>query len=101
MDLGIQGKKALVAGGRAGMGKSSALALAQEGVEVFISARGEERLNNTVSEIGEKTGASVTALVADHSTAEGRAKLAESCPDPDIMVVTISPPEIVFKYLEI
>jgi len=98
MDLGIRGKKAIVAGASAGMGKSSALALAGEGVEIFLSARGEERLNAAAKEITEATGAKVTAVVADHSTAEGRQTLADACPDPDIMVTTISPPPIVFDY---
>jgi len=40
MDLGITGKKAIVAGASAGMGKSSALALAGEGVEIYLCARG-------------------------------------------------------------
>ena len=44
MDLGISGKTAIVNGGSAGMGKGSALALAREGVNLFISSRGEERL---------------------------------------------------------
>ena len=43
MDLGIKGKKAIINGGSAGMGKGSALALAKEGVDLFISARGELR----------------------------------------------------------
>ncbi|TAD78120.1 MAG: short-chain dehydrogenase, partial [Sphingomonadales bacterium] len=38
MDLGIAGRRALVNGGSAGMGRGAALALAREGVEVFISA---------------------------------------------------------------
>ena len=44
MDLGIRGRKAIVAGASAGLGKSSALALAREGVEVVISARNQDRL---------------------------------------------------------
>ena len=38
MDLGIKGKKAIINGGSAGMGKGSALALAKEGVDLYISA---------------------------------------------------------------
>jgi 3-oxoacyl-[acyl-carrier protein] reductase len=33
MDLGIKGKKAIINGGSAGMGKGSAIALAREGVD--------------------------------------------------------------------
>ncbi|MFN9375871.1 MAG: SDR family NAD(P)-dependent oxidoreductase, partial [Novosphingobium sp.] len=51
MDLRIAGRKALVNGGSAGMGRGAALALAREGAEVFISARGAERLQATCAAI--------------------------------------------------
>jgi len=98
MDLGISGKKAIVAGASAGMGKSSALALAGEGAEIYLSARGEERLDAAAKEIVDTTGAKVIPIVADHSKAEGRKALLEACPEPDIMVTTISPPPIIFEY---
>ena len=47
MDLGIRGKKAIINGGSAGMGKGSAIALAREGVDLVVSSRGEERLEKT------------------------------------------------------
>ena len=82
MDLGITGRKALVNGGSAGLGKGSAKALAAEGVELFISARGEERLQATAEEIRRDTGAVVTPIVADHSSDAGREKILSICPDP-------------------
>lgn len=91
MDLGIAGKKALVNGGSAGLGKGSARALAAEGVELYISARGEERLLATAEEITRQTGASVTPIVADHASDEGREKILSVCPQPDILVGTCSP----------
>lgn len=91
MDLGIGGRKALVNGGSAGLGKGSARALAKEGVELYISARGEERLLETAQEIATETGARVTPIVADHSSAAGREKILSVCPDPDILVGTCSP----------
>ena len=72
MDLGIRGRKAIVAGASAGMGKSSARALAREGVEIFLSARGEARLIAAADEIAAESGVKVTPIVADHSTVEGR-----------------------------
>ena len=86
MDLGIAKRVALVNGGSAGMGKGSALALSEEGAEVFISARGEERLLRACEQISRKTGNQVTPIVADHSTDEGRDVILNACPEPDILV---------------
>ena len=51
MDLRIAGKKALMAGGSAGMGRATAERLAEAGVELYISARREERLIKAAKEI--------------------------------------------------
>ena len=48
MDLQISGKHALVTGGSRGLGKQSALALGNEGVNISICARGKNDLANTV-----------------------------------------------------
>ncbi len=92
MDLQIQGKKAIMAGGSAGMGRATAERLAEAGVDLVISARGKERLHRAAEEISEKYGTTVTPVVADSSTEEGRAALFEECPDPDIIAITIKPP---------
>ncbi|MGE0665352.1 MAG: SDR family oxidoreductase [Sphingomonadales bacterium] len=92
MDLGIAGRKAIINGGSAGMGKGSARALAMEGVDIWLVARGEERLNAAAAEIAREANARVTPVVADHSTAEGRAKILAACPEPDILVMTCAPP---------
>jgi 3-oxoacyl-[acyl-carrier protein] reductase len=92
MDLGIAGRKAIVNGGSAGIGRSSALALAREGAEVYVSARGEGRLRAACEAIARETGAAVTPIVADHSSREGREKILDACPDPDILVGTCAPP---------
>ena len=98
MDLGIKGRKVIVNGGSAGMGKSSVLALAREGAEVYVSARGEERLLEACDDISRKTGATVVPVVADHSTVEGREKILAACPDPDILVGTCAPPPFTPDY---
>ncbi|MBI1180152.1 MAG: SDR family oxidoreductase [Alphaproteobacteria bacterium] len=101
MDLGISGRKAIVNGGSAGMGKGSAKALAREGVDLWLVARGEDRLRAAAHEIAEETGATVTPVVADHSTAEGRARVLAACPEPDILVMTCAPPVQTEDYRDI
>src|SRR5689334_22699348 len=81
MDLGIAGRRALVCAASKGLGRGCAQALAREGVEVTIVARGEEALKRTAAEIGAKA-----YVVCDITTAEGRAAALSACPDPDILV---------------
>lgn len=92
MDLQIRGKKAIMAGGSAGMGRATAERLAEAGTELFITARREERLRKAAAEISDKHGVTVTPVVADSSTEAGRRALFAACPDPDILVITIKPP---------
>jgi len=86
MDLGIAGKKALVCAASKGLGKGCATALAEAGVELVILARGKEALEATAAELRAKTGAKVTALVADITTPDGRKAALAACPAPDILV---------------
>ena len=44
MDLGLKNKVALVTGGSMGIGKATCLALAQQGTNVAICARGFDEL---------------------------------------------------------
>ena len=69
-----------------GLGKGCAMALAREGVTVVITARGKEALEATAEEIRKATGAKVTAVAGDITTAEGRAAALAACPSPDILV---------------
>ncbi|MEQ9517869.1 MAG: SDR family oxidoreductase [Parvibaculum sp.] len=92
MNLQIKGKKAIMAGGSAGMGRATAERLAEAGVELFISARREDRLKRAAEEMSEKYNTNVTPVVADSSTEEGRHALFAACPDPDILAITIKPP---------
>ena len=80
MDLGVRGRRAIVCGASTGLGRGVALALAEDGVEVVMAARGEARLRQAADEIRSATGASVTAVVADSTTDEGREALLAACP---------------------
>jgi len=86
MDLGITGRKAIVCASSKGLGRGCAEALAQAGCEVVINGRDAARLEPVAAEIRARTGAKVTAVVADVATPEGQATLFATCPEPDILV---------------
>jgi 3-oxoacyl-[acyl-carrier protein] reductase len=85
MDLGIRGRKALLSGASRGLGKACALALAQEGVDITIVARTRDVLERTADEL-RATGVTVTAVVGDIATPQGRDASLAACPAPDILV---------------
>lgn len=66
MELGLKGRVALVTGASQGIGKACALALAEEGCNVAICARGKEALDKVAEEIKAK-GVEVFAIQADVS----------------------------------
>ena len=86
MDLGIEGKKAIVCASSRGLGKGCAWHLADAGCEVIVNGRNVEVTHATVEEIKKATGAKVTAIIADVSTAEGQKAILAACPNPDILV---------------
>lgn len=86
MDLGIEGRRALLTGASKGMGRACAMALAREGVDVTIVARGRDALETTAAAIRAETGAKVTAVAADVTTADGRGAALAACPEPDILL---------------
>ena len=86
MDFGIKGKTALVCAASKGLGKGCAMALAAEGANLVILARGKPALEATADEIRRRTGVKVTALAADITTDEGKKVALDACPNPDILV---------------
>jgi len=86
MDLGLQGRKAIVCASSQGLGYACALALAQEGCEVFINGRNTDKLTAAAQALRDATGARVTPVLADIDTEAGRALLLAACPEPDILV---------------
>jgi 3-oxoacyl-[acyl-carrier protein] reductase len=51
VELQLQGRRALVTAASSGIGKACAVALAEEGAEVFVCARTPERLANAAQEM--------------------------------------------------
>ena len=76
MDMGLKGKVALVTGGSRGIGRATALGLAEEGCSVAICARGKEQLEETAGELRAK-GVDVLALPADMTNPEDIAQLVD------------------------
>jgi len=94
MDYGIKGRKAIVCAASQGLGKGCAIALAREGVDLVINARTAATLEATADEIRREAGVSVVAVVADITTAEGRAAVLAACPTPDILINNAGGPPI-------
>ena len=78
MELGLRDKVALVTGGSKGIGKATALALAQEGADVAICARGFEALEEAAREILSSTGRRVLPDRADTTSVEDIRSLVAS-----------------------
>jgi 3-oxoacyl-[acyl-carrier protein] reductase len=86
MDLGLNGRTAIICASSRGLGKACALSLAREGVAIVINGRDEAVLTATRDEIVKATGAHVTAIAADVGTRQGQDALLAACPEPDILI---------------
>jgi len=77
MDLGLNGKVALITGASKGIGLFSALELVKEGAQVAICARHEDALKEAQVFIKERTGADILTIVADVSKEEDCKQVVE------------------------
>lgn len=91
MDLGLAGKRAVVAGASAGLGFGCAAALAAEGAKVVIGSRSQERIDEAAGRLDGAIG-----LVADVSTTQGAADFvsqgAEALGGLDILITNAGGP---------
>ena len=89
MDLGLEGRVAMITGGSNGLGKQAAQTLAREGCKVSICARGQERLDAAVSEF-RGLGYTVHGCQADVTVDEDAQRFYQETVDnlghPDILV---------------
>jgi 3-oxoacyl-[acyl-carrier protein] reductase len=93
MDLGLSGKWALVCAASKGLGKGCAQALAREGVNLVITARGNDALQATAAELrAAHPGVQVHAVAGDITTPEGRAAALAAAPRVDILVTNAGGP---------
>jgi len=68
MDLSIKGKNAIVCASSQGLGKSAALDLAKEGVNIAICSRNKDKINLVKEEIEQTSDVKVVAIEADLSS---------------------------------
>jgi 3-oxoacyl-[acyl-carrier protein] reductase len=87
MELGIKGRWALVCAASKGLGRGCAFALANEGVNVTITARHKDALDATAEELRRRyPEIEVRSVVGDITTAEGRAAALAACLQVDILI---------------
>lgn len=77
MNLGLQGKSAVVAASSGGIGYSTALGFAREGARVTINGRSAESLSKAAAGIRNETGARVLEVVGDVSKPDDCRRLVE------------------------
>lgn len=92
MDMGIAGRRALVCGASKGLGLGCAQALAAEGVQLTLVARGADALEAAARTLRTQHGVGVTAVACDITTPQGRADALVACPNPDILVTNAGGP---------
>jgi NAD(P)-dependent dehydrogenase (short-subunit alcohol dehydrogenase family) len=87
MDLGIDGKRALVTGSTAGIGFATAEVLAREGAHVIVNGRTQRRVDDALSKLHSKlSGTRLEGIAADVSGPEGCARIIDAYPELDILV---------------
>jgi 3-oxoacyl-[acyl-carrier protein] reductase len=78
MNLGLKNKIAIVTAASQGLGKASAMALAQEGAAVVICSRRQKEITDAAEEIQKATGSTIIPVVADVTKREDIKRLVET-----------------------
>jgi len=87
MNLGLQGKFAVVSGSTAGIGLAIATALAAEGAKVVVNGRTQARVDAALKSIQQRvTGAELRGVAADLGTAAGIESFLHQVPAADVLV---------------
>lgn len=96
MDLGLEGKVALVAAASRGLGRAIAEEFAREGAKVAMCSREESAIGSAAKDIARTTKADVLPIAADLSTREGCETFVQSARSrfgaPDILIVNAGGP---------
>ena len=102
MDLGLKNRVAIVTGSSRGIGKAIAYGLAEEGANITICARNEDKLREVAEEIESSTGTKVLPVQVDLNNKENIESLVEMTVKKfgrlDILVNnTGGPPSLLFQ----
>ena len=93
MDLGIKGKWGIVEAASKGLGKGCAEALAEEGVNLVLNARGADALEATAAAVrAANPSVEIKAIAGDVTKAETREALLDATPQVDILVTNAGGP---------
>ena len=76
MDLGLKNKNAAITGASQGIGEAIAHSLANEGCNIAICARNQERMDQTIAELQAK-GVKAVGVIADLSSEAGCQRFIE------------------------
>jgi NAD(P)-dependent dehydrogenase (short-subunit alcohol dehydrogenase family) len=79
MELGLNGKVAIVTGGSKGIGRAIAMTLLNEGASVLVCARGQEALDETIAMTGPGASERIAAVAADLTRADAIDAVVERC----------------------
>jgi len=87
MNIELKGRKAIVTGSTAGIGRATAEGLARAGASVVINGRGSVRVDEAVRQMRQAFPQSdISGIAADLSTAEGAKLFFRQVPEADILV---------------
>jgi len=86
MDLGLEGRYAIVCASSEGLGRACALELARAGCTVAINGRDAEKLARVAAEIHAATGADIIPVAGDVALPETQERLIAAVPHADILV---------------
>ncbi|HLZ99875.1 MAG TPA: SDR family oxidoreductase [Steroidobacteraceae bacterium] len=86
MDLKLHGRRALVSGSTAGIGRAIAASLAREGARVIINGRAQSAVDQAVAELQMATGGDIVGFAGDLGVAASAEQLATRHPDVEILI---------------
>jgi 3-oxoacyl-[acyl-carrier protein] reductase len=86
MDLGLNGKKAIVCASSRGLGRACAESLAEAGCDLVMNGRDAATLATAAADIRSRFGVDVIEIAGDVGDEAVREKLLAACPAPDILV---------------